>query len=236
MANSSPQQDNVENNIKHNISLIIIGIGTGLLAGLSVSPVISVVITSVMGAAGAVIAILSGVRDEFFDSETNVKTIQRAIASATPVPLMFLILGLVVGASLGVWVRTHDLLSPKPSLQTIAPSMLTLEDEIQIWIDLGIDKDEAVRSYFEQRANGDSGLDKTTNSPLTHSDSVLFATASKEECGEWQDLIDNGNYDDLPGEVASSEVEPFHALPTIVPDAVSLAALVEEVLCADIQP
>lgn len=85
------------------IALMVTGFGIGWLAGLSVSPVVSIVITSVTGSVATIIAALSGVKEEFLDAETSSTTVRRFLKAVTPAPLAWLVVGLIVGASIGIW-------------------------------------------------------------------------------------------------------------------------------------
>ena len=229
MANATPQQPPAS----VILALVVIGLGIGWLAGLSISPVVSIVITSVIGIAVAVLAALSGVKDEFLDPETSPATLRRFLRNVTPVPLAWLVAGLVIGSSIGLWARTHNWLSPAPS----APSVVLLKDEIQQWVDLGIAQDEVVRSYFQSRFTSIQPTAPTVpfNPTPTFRDSILYATASPEECVIWTGLIEKERYADLVTEIRSSAVKPFRQLPEIITDTVQLAAIVGEVLCTDMQ-
>jgi len=76
-------------------SVAITGLGIGWLVGLSVSPVISIVITSITGAAAAVITALSGLEE-------------KSKWSVSPVPLALLVVGLSIGSGIGIRTRNLD--------------------------------------------------------------------------------------------------------------------------------
>lgn len=217
------------------IALVVTGFGIGWLAGLSVSPVVSIVITSVTGSVATIIAALSGVKEEFLKPEAQPNVLKRLLAAVTPVPLAWLVVGLLVGSSWGLWARTHNWFSPDPPPP---PATLSLKEEIQQWIDLGLDQQEVVNKYFASRVNLPppvTAIAPVSQTP-TAKDSVLFATASQEECTTWRGLIEKGHYDDLMTEIKSSRIKPFRELPLIVTDTVKLTAIISEVLCADLQP
>jgi hypothetical protein len=95
--------------------LMMIGFGIGWLMGLSVSPVVSIVITSVIGAAAALVAALSGLPDQPDNlDESKAPQPQPIYRQVDPVPMAFLVVGLFLGSLLGVWVRTHNWLSAEP--------------------------------------------------------------------------------------------------------------------------
>lgn len=216
-------------------ALVVTGFGIGWLAGLSVSPVVSIVITTLTGSVATIIAALSGVKEEFLNSESSPATLRRLLRNVTPVPLAWLVAGLLVGTVMGIAVRTNNWLSPTPPSP---PPTLSLKEEIQQWVDLGLDQQDVVNKYFASRVN----LPPPAPSPVlsnqapSATDSVLFATASPDECVAWQNLITKGSYTALATEVASSKVIPFRQLPTIITDTVKLATIVGEVLCVDSAP
>ncbi len=230
MANATPQQPPAS----VILALVVTGFGIGWLAGLSVSPVVSIVITTLTGTVATILAALSGVKEEFLDVETSPNTLRRLLRWVTPVPLAWLVAGLVIGASTGLWARTHNWLSPDPPAP---PPVVLLKDEIQQWVDLGIAQDEVVRSYFQSRFTSIQPTAPTVpfNPTPTFRDSILYATASPEECVIWTGLIEKERYADLVTEIRSSAVKPFRQLPEIITDTVQLAAIVGEVLCTDMQ-
>ncbi len=218
-------------------ALVVTGFGIGWLAGLSVSPVVSIVLTMVTGSVATIIAALSGVKEEFLDPENSPATLRRLLRIVTPVPLAWMVVGLFLGTIVGISVRTHNWLSPVPP-----PPPLSLKEEIQQWVDLGLDQQEVVAKFFASRISlppvvTPSGLvSGPVNQAPTTLDSVLFASASQEECTTWRGLIAKGRNDDLVMEVKSSTVKPFRELPVIVTDTLKLTAIISEVLCADPQP
>ena len=215
-------------------ALVVTGFGIGWLAGLSVSPVVSIVLTTVTGSVATIIAALSGVNEEFLKPETQPNVLKRLLAGVTPAPWAWLVVGLMTGSSVGLWARTHNWFSPDPP----PPSVLSLKDEIQQWVDLGLDQQDVVEKYFASRVNLPPPVIPAApvNQPPSPKDSVLFATASQEECTAWRGLIAKGRYDDLATEVKSSTIKPFRELPVIITDTLKLTAIVTEVLCVDLQP
>lgn len=127
-------------------ALVVTGFGIGWLAGLSVSPVVSIVLTSVTGIVATMIAALSGVKEEFLNSEASPKGLKRLRDAVTPVPIAYLVAGVVIGVGIGVWVRTHDLLSPE------TPTAPTIAAEVDQWVAAGLtDRAEVARRLFESR-------------------------------------------------------------------------------------
>ena len=146
------------NRVANAIALVVIGIGIGCLSGLSVSPVVSIVLTSLTGAAAAIVAVLGGIRDELLDQKTSTTAFQRLLSRVTPIPLACLVIGLLIGTGIGLRVRAHDLLSPPLSL---SPSLLMLEDEVQAWVDVGLaDRAEVVRRLLKAATRIVDGWDQ----------------------------------------------------------------------------
>ena len=85
-------------------SLFVIGAGVGWLAGLSVSPVIATVLASLVGVAGGIVA---GARSLGTESEASGGKVGAAWADARPAAV--LVLGIVIGAPLGIMARTHQI-------------------------------------------------------------------------------------------------------------------------------
>ncbi|MBX3016218.1 MAG: hypothetical protein KF832_32155 [Caldilineaceae bacterium] len=185
--------------IKVSIALMVTGFGIGWLAGLSVSPVISIVITSITGSVATIIAALSGAKEELLDKDATPTTLKRLLQAVTPMPLAWLVAGLIVGSGTGIWMRTHNWLSPNPPEP---PPALSLQEEVTQWEALGLPREDVVRGLFEQRilskdnktqsANTTSGiLQASSTSPR---DTVLF-TISQNECTE---MIERSKSDTEP--------------------------------------
>jgi hypothetical protein len=205
---------------KHNAlqvgALIVTGLGIGWLAGLSASPVVSIVITSVTGSAAAVVAALSGLKSDTTDKPQPWKI--------DPMPLGLLILGLIIGSLMGLYLRTHNALSP---------SALTLSEEITQWTNAGLDKDKVVTRLFDRQyplsATGESTATTGQNSAMT----LLFTEEAPKTCKTLMDLVAKKDYNDLRTELLSSSVPPLRELPSIITDTMMLVQIVEKVLCAD---
>ncbi|MCP4186126.1 MAG: hypothetical protein GY763_00845 [Gammaproteobacteria bacterium] len=86
------------------VSLFVIGGGVGWLAGLSVSPVIATILASLVGIAGGIVA---GARSLGNDSETGKSKVRIGWVDARPAAV--LVLGIVIGAPLGIMARTHQI-------------------------------------------------------------------------------------------------------------------------------
>lgn len=129
---------NWSNIIKY-IFILVTGLGIGWLVGLSISPVISIVITSVTGAAAAVIAAMSGLENKNeVDKDDTTESNQNFQWKVNPIPIAMLVIGVVVGSGIGIYVRNQDLLGRSD-----------LSFEIKQWTDAGLDQEEVARRVFE---------------------------------------------------------------------------------------
>ena len=83
------------------LSYLAIGFGAGWITGLSVSPVVNSLVGAVLGLAGGVLATVGSVK-----SPENLSDAR---------PLAIMVVGLIVGTSTGITVRTHGLLETTDS-------------------------------------------------------------------------------------------------------------------------
>jgi hypothetical protein len=168
-------QKNSSYPIRYVISLIFTGLGIGWLIGLSISPVVSIVITSITGSAAAIVAAMSGLEqrppanNKDDDNDDKNTQIHPRRWRASPIPIAWLIVGIVAGSAIGIYVRNQDLLGG---------SDLTIE--IKRWTDIGLNEEEVARRLFESRYSyrGWSGTDlsgeveKWLNAGLTNKEEV----------------------------------------------------------------
>ncbi|MEZ4618057.1 MAG: hypothetical protein R2867_21450 [Caldilineaceae bacterium] len=209
----------------------VIGFGIGWLVGLSVSPVTNIVVSSLTSLVAAIALVRSGKKQPESSANTGGTEPVNTAHQPNAWPIATLVIGIFIGSTIGLLVRTHNLLSPSGPLP---PQTLSLQEEIQQWVDLGMEQDEVVQGYFQNRVN-----QKPSTTPIPTAvqlqtkptDSLLYAAASPDECESWQKLIDKEDYAKLKTEIQISGVEPFRELPLIVTDTIELAAIVERVLC-----
>ncbi|MCP4545438.1 MAG: hypothetical protein GY835_03090 [bacterium] len=97
--------------LNQGLAILFTGLGVGWLVGLSVSPVVSAVIAVLLALAGPM---ASTFREVLPSDSIQPKT------NAWPVAL--LTLGVALGATTGIFVRTHDILGPenREDIQEIA--------------------------------------------------------------------------------------------------------------------
>jgi hypothetical protein len=125
----------------HVFALIVIGLGIGWLTGMSATPVVSIVITALVGAISSVAAIATGIRGYLKKAKKDSSTGSILIDSASilPVPFAWIVFGIIVGSCFGIYSRTHNWLG------------MDIYKEVEIWEDLGLEKDFVTKSLFEQR-------------------------------------------------------------------------------------
>ena len=193
-----------------------VGLGVGILVGLSASPIVGSVIGGILAAATAAIAILMGVQ------RPEVGTIRMtSLAWFTSL--------LVIGASLGIIIRAHNLLGPGILFGTSE-----INRRVDFWIGMGIDKDKVVNALFirelQQTGQGPS-TDLATlaaqASAISASVSVLWAS-DIEACDDLFNEFDRSGT--IKEALASSALSRWRALAALE-DIEVLQQIVSEDLC-----
>lgn len=98
------------------------GISLGWLVGLSVSPVLHLIVESVLGVIVTIVSALVGVKvggGNAAEEESDRPSSPESLASKLTldlVPLAVLTVSLAIGASVGVFARTNELLGPQPDM------------------------------------------------------------------------------------------------------------------------
>lgn len=186
-------------------ALLVTGFGIGWLAGLSVSPVVSIVITSVTGSIAAIVAALSGVKADGSVSKERIRLPNIAVW-----PLSVLIVGILIGSTLGILARNRQSLGSDISSEIekwkaigvpkeviiekllgttnhyspyTEPYTQTFQTEIDSWVSLGIPKEQVVARLFEQHFSASKASPTETTPTLKPDNRVgtyLFATDSAE--------------------------------------------------------
>lgn len=138
-----------------------IGILLGLLLGLSASPVVALVV-------GAVAALLSTLVLPVVTrqgGDANLPAVspqrQREAAWRGAALSLFCVAGLLVG----LWLRTHDALSPKPR---------SLKEQVAEWVDAGFSAEEA-RRMVVQRALPEARAEPAAAASAARRGTVLFS-------------------------------------------------------------
>jgi len=95
------------------LSLTLAGISLGWLIGLSVSEVLHIFLGGLFALASGVVSVLAGIKKSPSgeESDTGEKDkLAGKLQPVSPLPLTALLLGIAIGAPMGTYVRTNDLL------------------------------------------------------------------------------------------------------------------------------
>ena len=143
----------VQRGILQGSCLLLSGGGIGWLIGLSVSPVVHIVVASVLAVVGGAVSALAGLEAGGSAPGEHADTGPLAGGSGsvfpsshrrgarhnvTSVPLALFVVGLVSGAAVGIYARTHEWLGADP--QRI----------VQKWRLTGLDDRKIARRLFDQ--------------------------------------------------------------------------------------
>lgn len=112
----------------------VAGLGIGWLVGLSTSPVVAAVIATLLAA----VAALAGGQSASTESKLPL--------SVSAPPLIALVIGIAVGATLGMNYRDGSLLSHPATVSAKEP----LEKTVERWVALGMEKKEVVRRLLDR--------------------------------------------------------------------------------------
>ncbi|XCN71131.1 MAG: hypothetical protein Q3M24_12470 [Candidatus Electrothrix aestuarii] len=177
--NEEPRKEN-KTRICHAISVVIIGIGIGWLMGLSISPVVANILSGILGAVLVLAAILSG-----FSSGDNVSLIKN-ISDISPVPFAWLMFGIILGTSSGIWVRTNNVLGivsvekQYNSFTKLQEELTQLKDQEGKWKGLGLPSSDIAQRILDKYypKNNKENTTVTNNNTGSANDSsqpVLFS-------------------------------------------------------------
>ncbi|MBV7333779.1 hypothetical protein KFU94_37210 [Chloroflexi bacterium TSY] len=193
------------------VSILLVGGGIGWLIGLSASPVVSIVITSVTGSAAALIATMSGLKSRG-DESGSAKGLQLFGHhwAITPWPLAVLMIGILIGSSIGIRARNDGWLGSDVSI------------EISKWTAAGLSQDDVARRLFEHKYPIAGTADTTTNNDDSVREGTLLFTVKSDECDRLHGTSNNG----LQNALAISNSELFQTL-AAVEDADILRKVVE---------
>jgi hypothetical protein len=253
MSNTSAQQ----RNWLFYISFIPIGFVIGGLLGLSVSPVVSIAVTSLTGAAAAIVA--------------GINSLNKNSMRIDPWPLTWLAIGIGLGVFGGLYARNESLLGSNLSIeldkweaekfdrQEVARRLLELQypyapisqnspwmtsfditatvalsSELQMWTAVGLDQTEVARRLFDTKYPSDTVSIATLGTKGVISPSrmlsplgTLLFTTTEEECNN----LRARKGEELRKELTSSTNKPLQNLPKLITDTVTLEKVVNEVLC-----
>lgn len=101
--------------MKNNLATLIIGISVGVLLGLSETEILEKVLLPVFTLIVGILSILAGYRKTDGATESR-DDIKKLITQINLLPVMFLIVGMVGGAFIGLYAKNHDVTSPPPTI------------------------------------------------------------------------------------------------------------------------
>jgi hypothetical protein len=242
------------------LCLILCGLTVGWLIGLSISPIISIVVTSILTLVVAAVSALAGLEavgpakikaaedEKIAETPSSAEDTSARVTrypgsgsrSVSIIPLTLLLLGIVTGASLGTYARSHDWLGADP------------QNAIRRWRVTKLSDDEIAKRLFDQlyppgNRSSNEGNDnksgeeagKGKGSASGRPDGLtgrltggLFAAVPAEECKEFRSAPD----DAVARLMQASKNEHLRRFANRCNDVVCLRAAVEELLCTDQQP
>ncbi len=173
-------------------AVLVIGLTFGWLIGMAVSPVINTVITSLVALLVTLATVLAGIKMDKTDT-TETKPSRVAVIAelmrnrVSPWPIAFLLVGIVLGAGIGLHVRTNGyLISPNKTESQI------INDEINMWVALGRDRNEVINtvycSYYQlpmQMHFEDSGVGIITVTPTDTIKPTSEVVITPARSGAW---------------------------------------------------
>jgi hypothetical protein len=149
--------------IKSALFLLLAGVSIGWCVGLSASPVIGLVVPAVLALLASLASITAGKGD------TSEPGAAAAVHKVKPAPVAMLVVGIALGATLGLRARSHSWLSP------------TIDDVIDQWAKRGVDRKVVLQRVFDSEYPP-----RTSSSPAVDvRQSVLFS-ADSEACARLQ--------------------------------------------------
>lgn len=238
------------------IGLSLTGVGIGWLIGLSVSPVVSIVVTSVIGSAAAIVAVLGGLQH---DQKTTATVSNHPLTTGkiSALPLTILVIGISIGAIFGILGRNqHWFGSPisseikmwsdqgiakdevfsrifdrqYPDL-SIIPVPANLTDTISVWTNAGIANEDVATGLFEFTYK--QQIQRQENAPASteqsQQGSILFGI-SGSECNSLSAALAKSD-EDVISAFESSTQASLRNLPSIIDEPTTLREIIERVLC-----
>jgi hypothetical protein len=129
------------------IGLLLAGAGLGWLIGLSVAPgIIQGVITAILAMVVTAASLLAGVQSKKDKDDASPQS-----SLVRPWPVAGVALGLAIGATLGVYFRSHNTFGKD------------LKAQVDDWVAAGVSREYAARRLFDEHAS--SASDKSRPDP-----------------------------------------------------------------------
>lgn len=200
--------------------LIIVGIGIGWLVGLSQSPVIAGAIAVIMAASAALVGSLGK-----FPANASLSPRNSGISALlNPMPLAALVIGISLGAPVGLYGRNSGWFTP--AIATSAPP--NLEALVSRWEKLGVNRHEIAKRLLDRELPLKSahGVYGQSEQPRTVPNGLVAASAS--ECSNFRAAAK----DRVLLELRGSSRPHLRKLANSLPDTgLELALLLLEVAC-----
>ena len=188
------------------ISLLIIGLGVGWLAGLSVSPVATILISGLLGVAIAIVGIISISLTYRDDQDKTIRSVGFKAAEKISIgSLALIVFGIALGVSIGIWVRTHNVLGVI-SVEKQDNSFTKLQEELtQLkeqegtgeqkgkWKDLDIPLSDIAQRIIDKHYPKGDAVNKsaaTNSGENQETDSILYNTKAASPCDTLQSVTD----------------------------------------------
>jgi hypothetical protein len=174
------------------VGLVVSGISVGWLTGLSVSPVVQTVVASTVGALVLIVALLAGVPPSLLGSLARKSPPSEPDPAATPggaapfredfsvMPMALLLVGLSVGAALGISARTNAWFGVRPRRQ------------IERWAAVGMRRDNVAKRLFDSAYPPEPRLEDQRSNSAQFLTGVLHAfNGSQDGCESLRITPDN---------------------------------------------
>lgn len=132
-----PSQNNSKQIRSNCVCLFLSGLAIGWLVGLSVSPIIQTVLTSIIAVIVGISSTLAGIKKPSLEDDQTQNKKERLLSEVSPMPTMFLVVGLAIGASVGVYARTNNWLG------------LSSKNVVEEWAATGLKKEAIASRIFD---------------------------------------------------------------------------------------
>ncbi|MCW5212849.1 hypothetical protein VU04_08055 [Desulfobulbus sp. TB] len=191
------QNDHIEK-VKKLLPILGIGLGVGWLAGLSVSPVATILISGLLGIAIAIVGIISVSLTYRDDKDEIIRSVGFTAAQKISIgSLAWIVLGIAVGVSFGICVRTHNFLGvdDEPAFTGLRQELNELQSHCgDKWSELGIDKKEVAQrildKYYPKVGGAVNKSAATTSGENKGTASALYETKAVSPCDTLQAVTD----------------------------------------------
>jgi hypothetical protein len=125
------------NLVSTSLCLLLSGVSVGWLIGLSVSPVVYTVIASLVAVIVSIASTLAGIKIANEDLSNEAPKSRKLNVEVNPIPIAAALVGIAIGASIGIYGRTNGWLGPNAG--RIAEQ----------WQDTGLDRKEIFKRLFD---------------------------------------------------------------------------------------